>query len=81
MTAATVMTTTSSQTGGYLIVIDGRQTPVPQGASFAILPGSFIPTDPGSRRLFPRIDLGTDAGRSKIAGRAPSPSSVASGAG
>lgn len=48
---------TSGQQEGYLLVTDGRATPVPQGLQAGIGVSSFIATDPGSNRLFvPTLD-------------------------
>lgn len=42
----------SGKDGGYLQVVDGRATPVPQGRVTGLKADGFIVADPGSRRLF-----------------------------
>jgi hypothetical protein len=42
---------------GYLLVADGRATPVPQGGVAKISAGGFMPTDPATNRVFvPSLD-------------------------
>jgi hypothetical protein len=43
---------------GYLLVSDGRATPVPQGGQFPIKVDGFIATDPATRRLFIPTEMG-----------------------
>jgi hypothetical protein len=47
-------------TSGYITVVDGRDTPVPQGQSFDVAPRQFITTDPNRGRLF--VAESADAG-------------------
>lgn len=48
---------TGSDAKGYLVAADGRATPVPQGDVVAQRVSGFIPTDPGSRRLFVPVQI------------------------
>ncbi|HEX2196831.1 MAG TPA: hypothetical protein VHJ76_07885 [Actinomycetota bacterium] len=48
---------TSGEQKGYLLIADGRATPVPQGVEADLSVNSFIATDPGSNRIFvPTLD-------------------------
>ena len=51
----------SGGAGGYLLVADGRATPIPQGFQAGIGVSGFIVADPGSNRLFVR-QLGEGSG-------------------
>ena len=42
--------------GPYLVATDARATPIPQGTIFRRRVDGFIPTDPGSSRLFIPVD-------------------------
>ncbi|MDQ3951832.1 MAG: hypothetical protein M3279_02535 [Actinomycetota bacterium] len=49
--------TTGGDLKGWLLATDGRATPVPQGLEIEFNVSGFIPTDPGSNRLFvPSLD-------------------------